>query len=338
VGLFVLLALTSVLALAACGSDGETTASGTATAADSGGETGDTVKVAFLDAAQANTYLEATYNAMQEVADAENAEITVFDAQLDPSKQQSQLQNVLTTGDYDGIVIAPLNGPAVKPLIEKAIADGIAVGSTNLPIGDDFSTTKPEVKDLSVAALRPGLESGQTMGELTVEACKGTSPCEIAYIYGLKSLGYDLAIREGFDQTIASDSAAEVVAEAEGEFSASASLEAAQNIIQAHPDLDVLAVAGDQMALGAQKAIEDGDVKIIGLGGSIPAQEAIEAGRWFGTAALLPADEGKIAMEGVIKDVQEGVKTGGVDPVIDLPNRGKVTSDTAAEFTPQWKG
>lgn len=336
-GLVVLAVLAFAVGLSACGSGGDSTTTSSG-AKGAKGSAEEPVKVAFLDAAQANTYLQATDEAMEEVAGKENAEITVFDAQLDPSKQQAELQNVLTTGSYDAIVIAPLNGPAVKPLIEKAIAEGIKVGSTDLPIGDDFSTTKPQVKGLSVAALRPGLDSGQTMGELTVGACEGTSPCEVAYMYGLKSLGYDLAIREGFNQAIEGEPSVEVVAEGEGEFSASASLAAAQNIMQAHPDLNVITVAGDQMALGAQKAVEASGVKIVGLGGSIPAIEAIEAGRWYGTAALLPGDEGRIVMEGVIKAVREGVTTGGVDPVAKLPNRGRITKETAAEFTPQWKG
>ena len=87
-----------------------------------------------------------------------------------------------------------------------------------------------------------------------------------------------------------------VVAEQEGKYLANTGRTAMQNMLQAHPDVNVAGSSGDQMTAGMEQAVKSagltGKVELIGNGASIPGVAAVRAGRWYATVANLPYTEG----------------------------------------------
>ena len=78
-------------------------------------------KVAYLSFAVANTYDAPMLAAAKNVAKAGNASVTVFDAANDPKKQLQQLQTVIASKQYDGIIVQPIFGPQLLSTVQAAI-------------------------------------------------------------------------------------------------------------------------------------------------------------------------------------------------------------------------
>lgn len=322
------------LTMSACGSS-------STNAAGSGGSTAQT-QVAFLDASSANTWLKASEKAMDAVAAANNIKLTEFDAQFKPGEQSKQIQDILASGKYKGIVIAALDGAGIIPYLQDAISQGLQVAILNQIVGTKLDTPDPQFEGPAVSVLAPPLTSGKRMGELTLQACQGVSPCRVVYFYGIKGTPIDTALKQGFDSVISRNPAIEVVAEAEGKYlGPDTALKATQDILQKTPDFDVV-VGADQSIEGAQLALQDAGkadkVKLIGLGGSTPAIAGIKSGAWFGDVFGAPATEGTLAMEALVKALKDGTKTGGVDADTTLPDDALVTKANVDKFTPQWTG
>ncbi|MFY9331365.1 MAG: sugar ABC transporter substrate-binding protein [Candidatus Nanopelagicales bacterium] len=346
-----LVAVAGVLALtvAACGGDGDSSNTATPSPTDSPTEsptedpTGAPLdaSIAYLSASSANTWLQASKAAMTEIGAANGVELVEFDGQFTPGEQAKQIQDVIASDQYDGIIIAGIDGAALIPDLENAIAAGLPVVVLNQVIGEQLDTVEPQFPGASANIMVPPLESGKLLGQLTLDACEGVSPCNVVYFYGLKGTPIDTAVKLGWDEVVAANPDVTVVAEAEGQYlGPDVALAAMQDVLQSTENISVV-TGPDQAMVGAQLAIEDAGVsgiKIIGFGGSEVAIAAISSGAWFGDVFGAPFTEGQLAMNAMIAALRDGTVTGGVNPLLDFPNGGLVNASNVADFTPQWAG
>ncbi len=299
-------------------------------------------QVAYLSASSANTWLSVSMAEMQKVADANGISITEFDAQFDPAKQTAQMQDAIASGKYDGIVLVSINGPGAIPDVEAAIAEGIEVVILNQVVGADLTTSDPQVAGVAASVLAAPYRSGQRHGALTIQACEGIDPCEVVFIYGIKGIPLDDALRAGFDDAISAHPSITVVAEGEGKYlGPDGGITATQDILQVNDSFHVM-VGADQSIQGAAIVLSDegmtGQVKLIGLGGSAPALKGIADGSWFGGVFGAPADEGRLAMEAMVDALANGNHQGGIDPLTTVADDGLITSGNISKFSAQWDG
>ncbi|MBX5441103.1 MAG: sugar ABC transporter substrate-binding protein [Solirubrobacteraceae bacterium] len=289
-------------ALAACGSDDDTsTSGGTGTAAASTAATGDgdVKKIAFFGFAGANSFAQATWAGVQEAAKAAGVEAEFFDPNFDSAKQVSQIQNAIASGDFDAFVVQANDGNAVVPVVEEAIAEGIPVVAEFTPVGTDYASLEPQVEGM-VFVGEPPVENGTALGEMAVEACGDLDPCKIAYLEGNPQLPLDAARTEAVKEAISKAPNAELVATVVGGYTQADGLKAGQNVLQAHPDVNVI-VGSSQAIAGVEQAVEDagkaGEVKLIGNGGSRQAVKAVKDGRWAGVYVIAEKAAGRKAAE-----------------------------------------
>jgi ribose transport system substrate-binding protein len=299
-------------------------------------------KVAFLNASSANTWLQASKAAMEEVGAGTGVELVEFDAQFTPGTQAKQIQDIIAAGDYKGIIISAIDGAAIIPDLQAAIDAGLQVVILNQVVGERLDTADPQFEGPAASVLVPPLQSGKLFGELTVQACEGIDPCNVVYFYGIKGTPIDTALKQGFDETIADQPNIAVVAEAEGQYlGPDVALAAMQDVIQKQEDISVV-VGSDQAMQGAELALTDAGlldkVKIIGLGGSEAALAALSDGRWFGDVYGAPFTEGQLAMQAMLAALADGTVTGGVDPLQEFPNGGLITAENVGDYTAQWAG
>lgn len=300
------------------------------------------IEVAYLSASSANTWLATSKAEMDKVAAANGIKITEFDAQFDPAKQVAQAQDVIASGKYKGVIFVALTGAGAIPDVQAMLDAGLQVVSLNQVIGEDLTTSDPQVAGMAASVMAAPYRSGVRMGALTVKACEGIDPCAVAYIYGIKGIPLDVALKQGFDDTIKDHANIQVVAEGEGKYlGPDGGITATQDILASGAAINVI-VGSDQSMQGSAIALADqgvapGTVKLIGLGGSSPALAGIRDGSWFGTVFGAPGDEGRIAMQAMV-DALAGTMTGGVDPLTQVPDEGLVTKDNVDKFTAQWDG
>jgi ribose transport system substrate-binding protein len=300
------------------------------------------LEIAYLSYAVANSYDAPMLAAAQAAAVAGNANITVFDANNDPGAQTTQLQDAVTSGRFDGIIVQPIFGAGLVIDVQNAIAEGVAVGNLDQILGEDMTTSEAQVDGLSANVVFVPSEIGRKMGELTVQACAelGADPCDVGYIYAFKGFALDNAIKEAFDAAIAG-SPATITNEGEGFFNAASGLAAGQDMLTANAGIDVIA-GSDQAITGALQAADAAGlaegILTVGYGGGAIALLDIAAGNRYATVMQLPGTEGRLAVEHLVEAIRSGQPVAGVDPVAELPDDGIVTADNVASFTAEWPG
>jgi ribose transport system substrate-binding protein len=320
-----------VLLVAACGSSSKSSSS-TSTGASSGKK----ANIAYLSFAVANSYDAPMLAAAQAAAQSAGAKVTVFDANNDPKTQFAQLQNATASGKYNAIIVQPIFGTGLISGVQDAIGKGIKVVNMDQIMGPDLTTDQPQVKGLSGNVVFVPTEIGRKLGNLVVQACqaKNLNPCNVGYLFDIKASALDVAIKKAFDTATAGK--IKVVAQGESFFTPAKGLAATQNMLQAHPEINLI-VGSDQGIEGAVQAIGKKKVILVGYGGSAAAIQGVGSGAWYGDVAQLPATEGRMAAQAAVKAVN-GTDTGGVDPVAQLPASGVITKDNVKQFTAEWPG
>lgn len=298
--------------------------------------------IAYLSASSANTWLASSKKEMAKVAAKNNVKIVEFDGQFKADEQTKQIQDVIASGKYKGIVLVALNGPGIVPDVQAALKKGIKVVVLNQVVGPRLDTSDPQLRGMSASVLAAPSRSGDRMGQLVVKACAGKTECRVVYIYGIKGIPIDDALKSGLDSAIKSTPSIKIVAEGEGKYlGPDGGLKAVQDILQKTPDFDVV-VGADQSIQGAEIALKDAGkldkVKLIGLGGSEAALTGLRSGTWFGGVFGAPGDEGRLAMEAMVSALKSNKVSGGIDPLVKLPDQGLMTKDNVSKFTAQWAG
>jgi ribose transport system substrate-binding protein len=332
------------LALAACGNSGSTAASSTpaSPAASSSGST-KPVNIAYMSFAVENSYDAPMLAAAQAVADDNHATMKVFDANNSPQTQYSQLQDVINSGQYNGIIVQPIFGTGLVSLVKQAIAKGIKVVNMDQILGPNLSTDAPQVPGLSANVTFVPTDIGTKLGDLVVQACKAKklSPCNVGYLYDIKASALDVAIHGAFTNAIAADPGVKVVAQGQSFFSPTEGLTAVQDMLQANPDLNLI-VGSDQGIEGGAQAVQaahkTGNVILVGYGASAAALAGVSSGAWYADVAQAPASEGRLAVQALVLAIRTGKNSGGIDPVAQLPDGGIVTKANVSQFTAQWPG
>jgi ribose transport system substrate-binding protein len=339
-------ALTAVtlagLALAACGTSSSSTASSSSSSSPSG-SAGKAANIAYLSFAVENSYDAPMLAAAQAVADDNHATLKVFDANNSPQTQYSQLQDVITSGQYNGIIVQPIFGTGLVGLVKQAISKGIKVVNMDQILGPNLSTSQPQVPGLSANVTFVPTDIGTKLGMLVVQACqaKNLSPCKVGYLYDIKASALDVAISGAFTKAIAADPAVKVVAQGQSFFSPTEGLTAVQNMLQANPGLNLI-VGSDQGIEGGAQALQTahltGKVILVGYGASAAALAGVSSGAWYADVAQAPASEGRLAVQALVAALRTGKNSGGIDPVAQLPNGGVVTKANVSQFTAEWPG
>jgi len=325
----------TTLALAACSSSTSVPAAATTAAKKP-------MNIAYLSFAVDNSYDAPMLAAAQAVAATDGATLKVFDADNNPTTQYDQLQTVINSGQYNGVITQPIYNTGLVPLVEQAIAKGIKVVNMDQILGPSLSTDAPQIPGLSANVTFVPTEIGTKLGELVVQACasKNLNPCKVGYLYDIKASALDTAISGAFDAAIKGQPV-QVVTTGQSYFTPTDGEAAVQTMLQAQPGLN-LVVGSDQGIEGAQVALatahKTGQVILVGYGASAAAVAGVKAGTWYADVAQAPASEGRLAVQALVAALQSGKASGAIDPVAGFPDGGIVTKADAAQFVPEWPG
>lgn len=320
-----LCAVAMTLALAACGSSDDDSSAGSA----AGGTTTaakEQLKVGFFAPTTTSTYYAAAERAAKRWAEQHGAQLTTVDI-TDPAKEANQLQDAMAQGKFNGMVVLAINGPALAPMLREAKEehgiDTVLVGSSVTP---DQETPDPGVPWLAGRVMQPVVKRGEAIGKQVVDACAGIDPCKAAYLFNYAGQPEEKAMIEAFHKTVEDHPNIKVLAERGPTLTArSQAASVTQDLLQAEPDIDVIAGVDQNMA-GAEIALDKagigygtgpGEVRLVGIGASREGVEAVRAGKWFSTQISLPQDEIEIALN-ILKDAHDGRLTApkGVDPTV----------------------
>lgn len=297
------------LTLAACGSSGGSSesssaapaptdaASSSAAPAPEPGANEVVKKVAFFGFWKTNSFTQAVLKGVEEGAAEIGAEVLdLSPAEYDAAAQIKAVQDQTIKGDAQVYVMLASDSVGMATAAKEAIDKGITVVAAFTPLGADFTTLEPQVPGLAVVGETP-VSNGAILAELAAEACADLNPCNVAYLEGFKALPLDNARTEAFVSTLAATNPnAKLVAQVEGGYSPDSGKKAAQDALQANPEINVM-VGSSQAIIGAEGVVDTAKVKLIGNGASCEAFDAVSAGKWY---ALYNLDTVAMGYESVI--------------------------------------
>jgi ribose transport system substrate-binding protein len=300
-----------------------------------------TYNVAYMSYGVANSYDAPMLAAAKAVAlTTGHINVTVFDSQSTDTLQVSELQNVINSGHYQGIITQPIYGPVLVPEVKLAIKKGIKVVNIDQILGTNYNSDQIEVHGLSGNVVFFPAKIGSQLAAETILACGTANPCKVVLVHNYTGDEPDAEITKTFTAGLAKDANASIVAQGDGLYTPSAALTVVANALVANPTLNVI-VGADQDCEGAQSALtsaKNTTAKLVCYGASATGIAAVKSGAWFADVAQLPATEGELGMIALIKAMKTGKGSGSENPVAKLPNNGIVTKSNASKFNGEWPG
>jgi ribose transport system substrate-binding protein len=274
-----------------------------------------TINIAIFAASSANTYWAAEVEGAKDIAKKNpNVKLTVFDGQFNTNKQLGQMRDALVSNKYQAWFVGPNDGGPLTPTIKQAIKKGVKVGCSLVPCGPNIRIAKVQIPGQTIFAGLGFYPNGQLLGKLVVQGCKGIDPCQVLWLPGLPTLPLEKARQDGLYSIIKPHKNIKVVAVAAGGYLAAPALKATQDVLSAHPDLNVIVSSGDQMIAGSVKAAQlagkAGKIKMYGNGCTFEAKQLILQGKQTGCTVYLPRTEGRLVVQALVDAVNGKGKTG----------------------------
>lgn len=312
----ILVALLTIGMLAACssGGSGSSTTPSPAPSTGSGTNTGsqpapaaETKTLGLAVSTLNNPFFVDLRDGAQAAADAAGMKLVVMDAQDDPAKQISQIEDLITQ-KVDALLINPTDSDAIVTAVESA-------NKANIPV----ITVDRGANGGKVAAhvASDNVLGGKMAGELIVELIGGKG--KVAELEGIPGASAARDRGEGFHQAVDGVEGIEVVAKQPADFDRAKGLTVMENILQANPDIVAVFAHNDEMALGALEAIaaagKSEQIKVVGFDATDDAVKAVQEGRMAATVAQKPKDIGRLGVETAVKIL----KGESVDEYIPVP-------------------
>jgi ribose transport system substrate-binding protein len=265
----------------------------------------------------------------------------------DPRLQQTQLQDAITTGKYQGMIIAALDGHGLAPTIEQAIDKGIKVVVLDYTLGtlDQTKILKPTPG--LVSTVGQGLKEQITgWGNALKQACvakvgKG-KPCSVAVMYGLANYPTD-AYRTGVLKSMFKTGPIKLLWMPPGNYDQATAQKVTLDFFQKKPHVDVFGTFGDQMNAGADIAFKQLGLKPgkdfleVGFGNTKQGIGWIKSGLWYSAGAYYPTTISKISVKTLV-DALNGKKVPTTINVLHQPGTPLIIDQAFLKTHPAFKG
>ncbi len=284
--LALILALTVVFALAACG--------GGDTNPTDAPNTGDAKPVVyFCISHMTNAWAVTASDSMKAAAEEQGVDLTVLEAGQDINTQVSQIEMAVTNGAAV-CIIEPVSAEGVLAAVKAAEEAGVHCIIYNQNISDPSAATcfvGVSNEDMGYMEMKNACESIGGKGNVALLLGPLGSEGQIG-----RSAGYDRALAEYPDVT--------VVFEEDAQWTTDAALKLVENWISTGKEINAVVSQNDNMALGAVKAFEDANMSGIpayGVDAVDDALTAIQAGRLTATVDQATPEQSRLAIEAAVK-------------------------------------
>ncbi|QNP72593.1 substrate-binding domain-containing protein [Streptomyces roseirectus] len=246
-------------------------------------------------------------------------DLTVTDAQNDANQQANQLQN-FTSSNLGAIIVNPVDSDAAGNSVKAADKAKIPV------IAVDRGVNKADVEALVAS---DNVAGGEQAAKSIAEKLGGSG--KIVILQGQAGTSAARERAEGFAKGLKAYPGIQVVAQQPADFDRTKGLDVMSNLLQAHPDVQGVIAANDEMALGAIKALGSKagkSVQVVGFDGTPDGLKAVEQGTLYASVAQQPSQLGRIAVDNALRAI-EGKS---VEETIKVPVK-VVTKENVAGFS-----
>ena len=210
----------------------------------------DSYKVGFAQVESNNPWRLAQTKSMQDEAAKRGWQLVYTDAAGSASKQVADVNSMIAQG-VDLIFLSPREEKPLIPAITSAQGAGIPVILLDRNVDQSLATPG---KDFVTFIGSDFIKEGQRVAEWLIANNGGKT--KIIELEGTTGSSPANDRKKGFDDAINAAGGFEILASQSGDFARDKGRQAAETLLQAHPDANVIYAHNDEMAIGAISAVE----------------------------------------------------------------------------------
>jgi ABC-type sugar transport system substrate-binding protein len=295
--LILLLVVTVLFTLSACGPSEEQSTTDDPVADDSVADdpvAEEPLKIAYSSVGDPNPWFVGFADDLEKAAIDRGYIFEVAHAEASVQKQISDVED-LVVKNPDILVLGPIDMEGSAPALEIAKEAGVPVMLVNRDVvgvaGEDY-----------ISLLSSDFEFvGAEQARLIEEAFPASfEKIRVLELHGTPGGGNTIGLSKGFRDWIeANDSRIEIVGAQLGDYNRAQALKTMENVIQSGLEFDAIFGHFDEEAIGAITALENSDIPvgsdpeageiiIVGNGGTVDGLKAIQAGKYYGLITVSP--------------------------------------------------
>ncbi|WP_029289240.1 substrate-binding domain-containing protein [Cellulomonas sp. HZM] len=297
--------------LTACSSDSSDGAAGDGTSTSSAG--GGDVTIGIVELNLSNPFFGTLEKATEAAATANGWKVMKAEAKVpgDSATQVTAIENMINAG-VKGIVLDPANPTALVDVVKKARDKGILVVTVNATL------TPIDAADATFAT------DNEAAGVLIGKWAKANGPADPS----IAMLDYDLSDgpakgrHVGFLKGYGIDDSSPLIAgTALTKGTVDTGQSAMEQLLSAHPDINLAYTINEPTAHGAYTAIKNHgtDVTLVSVDGACSGVQDVKDGIIGATAMQFPSKMGEMAVDAIAAYIKDGTK-----PASGLTDSGSV--------------
>jgi ribose transport system substrate-binding protein len=234
-------------------------------------------------------YFQSSVEGGKKAAEELGHELIVLDPQADAARQVTQVEDCIARS-VDAIVVDPIESSSLLGAIEEAGQREIPVATLDTPVDSPYVVTLIGV---------PQREASYTFGQFVAGWVTGKLGGQAKVGVMLASTEVQLARRDGFVDALKAVPGAEIVATGDGRNILERATAEAEDMLTAHPDIDVIYATGDPQLQGglAAAAAQSREIAFFGWDDiPEPFLKPLEDGRIVGFLKQKPEVGGETAV------------------------------------------
>ncbi len=308
-------------------------------AAPSGGSTGGTIKIGLVTKTDSNPYFVKLRESAKTEAAKQGAEVIALAGKFDGDNegQVSAIENLIQQG-VKGIMITPSNSAGILNAIKEAQAKGILV------VALDSETTPATAVSATYAT--DNQAAGKILGSY-VKASIGSTTPKIITLDLDPSASVGIQRHNGFleGMGLPDGTPPQVIGTALTAGDQTKAQSAMENLLQAHPDVNVVYSINEPAGRGAYQALTEKNlqskVTLGSIDGSCSGVQYVKDGKFVATVMQFPKVMAEDGVTAIVKYANTGTKPTGVvntgaTLITDKPIAGQASKDSAWGLANCW--
>jgi len=280
------LAAAAATLLAACSQQGPGESSPSAASTAGGAAAGGKPVIGLALSTQNNPFFVELKDGAQKAADSAGVQLVVVDAQDDPARQISSVEDLIQKR-VSVILLNPTDSSALAGAVQSAQRANIPV--ITLDRGVDGAEVASHIASDNIAG-------GKMAADFLAKQLNGKG--NIIELQGVAGTSAARERGKGFDDEIAT-TGMKVVAQQPANFDRAQGLSVSENLLQGNSDVQAIFAQNDEMALGAVQALagKNKKVLVVGFDGTPDGKKAVQDGQMAATVAQQPEEIGRLGVE-----------------------------------------
>ncbi|MFT4066765.1 sugar ABC transporter substrate-binding protein [Paraburkholderia sp.] len=294
------------------------------------------ITLGYVAAGMQYPFNVAAARGFEQAAKAAGVKTIVLDAKTSVEKQGNAVDDLIAQ-KVDGIAVLPIDAVVAQSWVDRAASHNIPFVAVATQIGDPQKHAISDVyPKLTALVASDEVHVGYDAAQIAATLLPKNRTAKIAIVEGAPGYPTVWQTTKGFKDGL--DKAGikyQIVAAQPTDWTPEQGESVCQNILTAHPDVDLFFNQADDMVIGCARAVRaaGSHAKLVSRGGSKLGINAVKIGDVDGTVCIQPGKMGELAFKTLYAAVTQKDAPKGKFVDVDTP---EVTKATLSSCVPEW--